>query len=137
MPRRHYLTKKQQKELRETLTNRLDELTGRGKEMLAHLTREEAQDLPDELDQASDESSRLLNLRIHDREQKVIPKILKALEKLTNHIDKYGYCESCGVEIGFKRLKARPVAEYCIDCKQEFEARERRERDYSRVTGLN
>jgi len=135
MPRRHYLTKKQLQELEGILRQRLAELTGKEQEMFSALTNEEAKDHPDEIDQASHESERLLDLRIHDREKKVIPKITKALEKMKE--GEYGYCESCGVEIGYERLKARPVAEFCIDCKNEFEARERRERDFSRVTGLN
>ena len=64
-----------------------------------------------------------LELRNRDRERKLIKKIDETLQ----HIDagEYGYCESCGVEIGLKRLEARPTATLCIDCKTLDELRER------------
>jgi DnaK suppressor protein len=64
-----------------------------------------------------------LELRNRDRERKLIKKIDETLEKIDAH--EYGYCESCGIEIGLKRLEARPTATLCIDCKTLDEIREK------------
>ncbi|MPN28820.1 RNA polymerase-binding transcription factor DksA [bioreactor metagenome] len=64
-----------------------------------------------------------LELRNRDRERKLIKKIDEALERIT--AGEYGYCDNCGVEIGLKRLEARPTATLCIDCKTLQEIRER------------
>jgi len=132
--KRHYLTKKQLAELRKLLEQRLEELGDRNREVFSDLTKKEIEVKADELDQANDETNRMLNFRIHDREQKLIRKFRKTLERLDS--GDYGYCESCDEPIGFERLKARPVADLCIECKKEYEAREKRERDMSRLTGL-
>ena len=64
-----------------------------------------------------------MELRTRDRERKLMKKIESTLKKLDN--DDFGYCESCGVEIGIKRLEARPTADLCIDCKTLAEIREK------------
>jgi DnaK suppressor protein len=64
-----------------------------------------------------------MELRARDRERKLIKKIDEALMNLDN--DEYGYCEACGVEIGIRRLEARPTATLCIDCKTLDEIREK------------
>jgi DnaK suppressor protein len=64
-----------------------------------------------------------LELRNRDRERKLIRKIDEALSRIAE--GEYGYCDSCGVEIGLKRLEARPTATLCIDCKTLEEIRER------------
>ena len=74
-------------------------------------------------DRASQESDMALELRNRDRERKLIKKIEETLDKINAH--EYGYCESCGVEIGLKRLEARPTATLCIDCKTLDEIREK------------
>ena len=74
-------------------------------------------------DQASAESDRNFYIRLKEREQKLIKKIDAALEQIENGT--FGICESCGKEIGFKRLKARPVATLCIKCKTEAEREEK------------
>jgi DnaK suppressor protein len=74
-------------------------------------------------DRASQESDMALELRNRDRERKLIKKIDETLNKINQH--EYGYCSSCGVEIGLKRLEARPTASQCIDCKTLDEIRER------------
>lgn len=81
--------------------------------------------LPDINDQATLESERSFELRIKDRERKLVGKVLDALKKIGD--GSYGTCESCGEPIGIKRLKARPVTSFCINCKSEMEAEERRE----------
>lgn len=74
-------------------------------------------------DQASAESDRNFLIRLKEREQKLIKKIDLALEQIK--IGTFGMCEDCGKEIGFKRLKARPVATLCIECKTTAEKEEK------------
>lgn len=81
--------------------------------------------LADVNDQASLESERSFELRIKDRERKLIGKVQDALRKMAD--GSYGTCESCGEAISVKRLQARPVTTYCINCKAEQEAEEKRE----------
>ena len=107
------------------------------KEMLAHLRDELAADIErtvhqmqddqtvfaDPNDRASQESDMALELRNRDRERKLIKKIEETIARIDS--GEYGYCDSCGVEIGLKRLEARPTATLCIDCKTLEEMRER------------
>jgi DnaK suppressor protein len=88
-----------------------------------HYMQDEAANFPDPNDRASQESDFTLELRARDRERKLIKKIDEALQRLENH--EYGDCESCGVEIGIRRLEARPTATLCIDCKTLDEIREK------------
>ncbi|MBU2852246.1 RNA polymerase-binding protein DksA [Acidithiobacillus ferrivorans] len=74
-------------------------------------------------DRASLETDMGLELRARDRERKLIRKITQALDRIKT--GEYGYCESCGVEIGLRRLEARPTATLCIDCKTLEEKREK------------
>lgn len=78
---------------------------------------------PDPNDRATQESDRTFELRIRDRERRLLNKIREALEKIDNGT--FGICEMCGEEISEARLKARPVTTYCIDCKIEQEKREK------------
>jgi DnaK suppressor protein len=79
--------------------------------------------LPDPPDRASLEADRNFMLRIRDRENKLIKKIKKALDRIENGT--FGVCEKCGEDISVKRLKARPVTTLCIDCKTKEEAFEK------------
>ena len=74
-------------------------------------------------DRASQESDIALELRNRDRERKLIKKINETIARIDK--DDYGYCENCGVEIGLKRLEARPTATLCIDCKTLDELKEK------------
>lgn len=85
--------------------------------------KDEAANFPDPSDRASQEEEFSIELRTRDRERKLIKKIEDALERLRN--DDFGYCEACGIEIGLKRLEARPTATLCIDCKTLSELKER------------
>ena len=85
--------------------------------------KEEATNFADPTDRASQEEEFSLELRTRDRERKLIRKIDKALEALEE--DDFGYCEACGVEIGIRRLEARPTATLCIDCKTLAEIKEK------------
>lgn len=85
--------------------------------------KDEISNLPDPVDRASLEEEFSLELRTRDRERKLIKKIEKTLQKIED--DDFGYCDSCGVEIGIRRLEARPTADLCIDCKTLAEIKEK------------
>lgn len=88
-----------------------------------HELRGEHENHPDPNDRASQETDMALELRSRDRESKLIKKINQAVDRIGS--GDYGYCETCGVEIGVQRLEARPTAEMCIDCKTLAEIREK------------
>ena len=88
-----------------------------------HHMQDEAANFPDPNDRASQESEFAMELRTRDRERKLIKKIDESLSYLET--GDYGYCEDCGIEIGVRRLEARPTANLCIDCKSLEEIRER------------
>ncbi len=79
---------------------------------------------PDMGDQATAETDRNFMLRLRDRERMLLKKIEETIERIDNN-EEYGKCEECGNEIGIKRLEARPVTTFCIDCKTRQEEDER------------
>ena len=89
---------------------------------LLHM-QDEAANFPDPNDRATQETEFTLELRTRDRERKLIRKIDETF--MTLETGDYGFCEACGVEIGIRRLEARPTATLCIDCKVLDEIRER------------
>lgn len=106
------------------LQKQLDELVkGAGKTVDEMTDAENTSAFPDPTDRASMESDRNFELRIRDRERKLINKIRKALEKFED--GSFGYCEVCGEPIDFKRLEARPVTTHCIECKTSEEEQEK------------
>jgi DnaK suppressor protein len=88
-----------------------------------HTMQDEATIFADPNDRASQEADMSLELRNRDRERKLIKKIDETIQRID--AGEYGYCDSCGVEIGLKRLEVRPTATLCIDCKTLDEMRER------------
>jgi DnaK suppressor protein len=88
-----------------------------------HHMQDDAANFPDPNDRATQESEFSLELRTRDRERRLIKKIDEALKEIES--GGYGYCESCGIEIGIRRLEARPTATLCIDCKTLDEIREK------------
>jgi len=88
-----------------------------------HHMKEDASNYADPSDRATQEEEFSLELRTRDRERKLIKKIDKTLDRIKE--DDYGFCDSCGVEIGVRRLEARPTATLCIDCKTLAEIKER------------
>ena len=92
-------------------------------ERTVHTMQDEATVFADPNDRASQETDIALELRNRDRERKLIKKIDETLGRIDN--DDYGFCNSCGIEIGLKRLEARPTATLCIDCKTLEEVREK------------
>ncbi len=88
-----------------------------------HHMKDESANLPDPVDRATQEEEFSFELRTRDRERRLIKKIEEALESIGHQ--EYGYCETCGVEIGIRRLEARPTATLCIDCKTLDEIKEK------------
>jgi len=88
-----------------------------------HHMKEDASNFADPSDRATQEEEFSLELRTRDRERKLIKKIDKTIDRIEK--DDYGFCDSCGVEIGIRRLEARPTATLCIDCKTLAEIKEK------------
>ncbi|MCH8140675.1 MAG: RNA polymerase-binding protein DksA [Proteobacteria bacterium] len=88
-----------------------------------HHMRDEAANFPDPADRATQEEEFSIELRTRDRERKLIKKIDQTIERLD--LEDYGYCDTCGVEIGLRRLEARPTATQCVDCKSLSEIKEK------------
>lgn len=88
-----------------------------------HHMQDEAANFPDPVDRAAQEEEFSLELRARDRERKLIKKIEKTLKRIEE--DDFGFCDSCGIEIGIRRLEARPTADMCIDCKTMAEIKEK------------
>ena len=88
-----------------------------------HHMKDDAANFPDPADRASQEEEFSLELRTRDRERKLIKKIEKTMQKIEN--DEFGFCDACGIEIGIRRLEARPTADLCIDCKTLAEIKEK------------
>ncbi|WP_027713794.1 RNA polymerase-binding protein DksA [Desulfuromonas sp. TF] len=109
-------------EFQKILQGQLDELLREAGKTVSEMTDEKS-NFPDPTDRASLESDRNFELRIRDRERKLIMKIREALERIEN--GEFGICESCEEMIGEARLKARPVTTLCIDCKTEQERQEK------------
>ncbi len=85
--------------------------------------KDEAANFPDPADRATQEEEFSLELRTRDRERKLIKKIDSTIERIKT--DEYGFCDQCGVEIGIRRLEARPTANLCVDCKTLDEIKEK------------
>ncbi len=117
-----YMGPKQSEHFRNILDAWKRELMEKVDETVHHM-QDEAANFPDPNDRASQESDFTMELRARDRERKLIKKIDETIGKI-NEGD-YGYCESCGVEIGIERLQARPTASLCIDCKTLEEIKEK------------
>ena len=117
-----YMNPNQVEHFRDILLSWKKELMDKVDETVHHM-QDEAANFPDPNDRASQESDFTMELRTRDRERKLIKKIEESITALDNEED--GYCASCGVEIGIKRLEARPTATQCIDCKTLNEIREK------------
>lgn len=120
--REKYMNPKQVEHFRNILlswkTNLLDEVS-----RTIHLMQDENINHPDPNDRASQETDMSLELRNRDRERKLLKKIDQTISRVDNQ--DYGWCDRCGIEIGIRRLEARPTAELCVDCKTLSEIKER------------
>jgi DnaK suppressor protein len=117
-----YMNAKQRGHFKKILENLKGELSEEI-DRTVHTMQDEATVFADPNDRASQESDMALELRNRDRERKLIKKIDETIARID--ANEYGWCDSCGVEIGLKRLEARPTATKCIDCKTLDEMRER------------
>jgi DnaK suppressor protein len=121
-PDEEYMNKNQLQHFRNILNGWKSELS-HDIDKTVHTMQDEVTMFADPNDRASQESDMALELRNRDRERKLIKKIDETLRNIDDK--EYGYCEGCGVEIGLKRLEARPTATLCIDCKTLDEMREK------------
>ena len=117
-----YMSQNQLAHFKDILSTMKDEL-GQDIERTVSAMRDETTLFADPNDRASQESELATELRNRDRERKLIKKCDEMLAKIDS--EDYGFCETCGIEIGLKRLEARPTATLCIDCKTLAEIRER------------
>ena len=117
-----YMNEDQRDHFRNILNNWKLQLMQEVDRTVTHM-RDEATNYPDPSDRASQEEEFSLELKTRDRERRLIKKIDSTLEMIS--LDDYGFCESCGIEIGIRRLEARPTATQCIDCKTLDEIKER------------
>ena len=117
-----YMNEEQQEHFRQILLAWKRELMEEVDRTVDHM-QTDASNFADPADRATQEEEFSLELRTRDRERKLIKKIDESLK--TIDADEYGYCEACGVEIGVKRLEARPTATLCIDCKTLQEIKEK------------
>ena len=98
------------------------ELMEEGDRTVIHM-QDEAANFPDPADRATQEEEFSLELRARDRERKLIRKIDKTLIRVQEN--DYGFCDQCGIDIGVRRLEARPTADLCVDCKTLDEIKEK------------
>ncbi len=117
-----YMNDKQVEHFRSILGSWKQQLMEEVDRTLHHM-QDEAANFPDPNDRATQESEFTLELRTRDRERKLIRKIDEAIMSLGG--GEYGFCEACGIEIGIRRLEARPTATLCYDCKVLDEIREK------------
>ena len=108
---------------RQLLESRRQEILTEAERALGTMNNKPEEACPDPTDRASLESDRNFELRMRDRERKLLAKINEAFARIDSGA--YGRCEECGEQIGLERLKARPVTTLCISCKSAQEARER------------
>jgi len=116
------MKKKDIEYFREFLAERLEELLEHANDTVSGMISPK-ENMPDPTDRASLEADRNFMLRIRDRENKLIKKIRKAIDRIENNT--FGFCEKCGENISLARLKARPVTTQCIGCKTKEETVER------------
>lgn len=117
-----YMNANQEEHFRKILLNWKLTLMEEVDRTVGHM-KSDATNFPDPNDRATQEEEFSLELRTRDRERKLIKKIDESITKLDE--EDYGYCDGCGVEIGIRRLEARPTATLCIECKTLEEIREK------------
>ena len=116
------LDKEKKDKFRAVLMDRLNKLLQEANKTVTEMAGE-VENFPDPTDRAVLESDRNFELRIRDRERKLIKKIKDALQRLEDGT--FGICEECGEEISEERLMARPVTTLCINCKEKQEKEEK------------
>ena len=119
-----YMNTKQQKHFLDILASWKEQLQIE-QDRTADKIQKNVSHFPDESDRATHEEEFTLELRTRERERKLLSKISESIDDLKSN--DYGYCASCGIEIGIRRLEARPTATRCIDCKTIEEIHERQQ----------
>jgi len=127
LPEDEYLTPEQVLAMQHLLVENVTSLLDASRNTVNAMTKVREHDA-DVLDQAVNESNREFSLRLAGRERHMLEKIKYALDCLEE--GEYGTCEGCGNTVGYRRLLARPVARFCIDCKTQAEQLERRSRAF-------
>ncbi len=127
LPEDEYLTPEQVLEFQHMLVDNATSLLDASRNTVTAMTDVREHDA-DVLDQAVNESNREFSLRLAGRERLMLEKIKYALDCLAE--GEYGACEGCGNPVNYRRLLARPVARFCIDCKTQAEQLERRSRAF-------
>jgi len=117
------LTKKQAEQIRQVLLETQSRILSNAEDGLNLSMNRDLETPGDSIDETSDEELLSTELRLRDREKKLLGKVRYALERLDEGI--INECEDCGEPIGFNRLLVRPVTTLCVRCKEEREARER------------
>ncbi len=117
-----YMSDAQLVHFRQILQAWREELMAEVDRTMMHM-QDESSALPDVNDRATQEEEFAIELRTRDRERKLIRKIEQSLQAIVE--EDYGYCDTCGIEIGLRRLEARPTATQCIDCKTLAEIKEK------------
>ena len=117
-----YMNENQRKHFKQILQAWRRELMEEVDRTVNHM-KDEAANFPDPADRATQEEEFSLELRTRDRERKLIKKIDKTLLRVEDN--DYGFCDQCGVDIGMRRLEARPTADLCVDCKTLDEIKEK------------
>jgi DnaK suppressor protein len=108
---------------RHMLNQKINELLDEAGKTVSEMTNSIKENYPDPNDRASLESDRNFELRIRDRERKLILKMQEAIKRIDDRV--FGNCDVCGGSISEKRLMARPVTTLCIDCKMKQEKMEK------------
>lgn len=117
-----YMSEGQMNHFRRILTAWRAELMQEVDRTMSHM-QDESTSMADVNDRATQEEEFAIELRTRDRERKLIRKIEKSIKEIDD--EDYGYCQTCGIEIGLRRLEARPTATQCIDCKTLAEIKEK------------
>ena len=123
-----YMSEAQLEHFKAILLDWKSQLIGEADRTMTYI-QDESSAMPDINDRATQEEEFALTLRTRDRERKLIRKIDKSMAEI--EADDYGFCETCGVEIGLRRLEARPTATQCIDCKTLSEMKERQNQGHT------
>lgn len=117
-------------ELRQKLEEQRAKLSNSSKRALDEISEKKERGGKDSVDESTEEQGTSTMLRLKGRERKYLTKINTAIERINN--DEYGYCLDCGEPIPEKRLRARPVTLFCIDCKEAREQREKKKQQKRR-----
>lgn len=118
------MTAAQLEEFRHLLSEQLQSLVGEAKDTVEDMHEATKDTFADPTDRALLESNRNFNLRISDRERRLISKVQEALRRVDDGT--FGICEECGDDIQAARLHARPVTTLCFECKEDQERKEKR-----------